>query len=79
MNATVVELRYKTREILNALDRRESVNILFHGKLKATIVPTAVRGQAPLDQHPFFGSTKKGARKVAQVMNELRGGRYRAL
>ncbi len=79
MDASVVDLRYKTREILKALDRRESVNILYHGKLKATIVPTAAVKQAPLDQHPFFGSAKKDSRTAAEVMKELRGGRYRAL
>lgn len=79
MDASVVDLRYKTREILKALDRSETVNILFHGKLKATMVPAVAKAQAPLDQHPFFGSAKKGARKVSEVMKELRGGRYRAL
>jgi len=79
MDATVVDLRYKTREILKALDRRESVNILYHGKLKATIVPTLISGVASLEQHPFFGSRGKGDRKVADIMRDLRGGRYRAL
>jgi antitoxin (DNA-binding transcriptional repressor) of toxin-antitoxin stability system len=79
MDASVVDLRYKTREILKALDRRESVNILYHGKLKATIVPTIAKAKVPLDQHPFFGSAKKGSPKVAEIMKRLRGGRYRAL
>lgn len=39
MNASVVDLRYKTREVLRALDRQESVNIFFHGKLKGVLVP----------------------------------------
>lgn len=79
MDASVVDLRYKTREILKALDRRESVNILYHGKLKATIVPTASPDSAAHADHPFFGSAKKGARKAGAIMQELRGGRYRAL
>jgi antitoxin (DNA-binding transcriptional repressor) of toxin-antitoxin stability system len=79
MDASVVDLRYNTREILKALDRRETVNILYHGKLKAIIVPADAQSALPLDQHPFFGSAKKGARKVSELMKELRGGRYRAL
>ena len=79
MDASVVDLRYKTREILKALDRRESVNILYHGKLKATISPAGAATQASLAEHPFFGSAKKGGRRVSALMAELRGGRYRAL
>lgn len=79
MDASVVDLRYKTREILKALDRRESVNILYHGKLKATIVPALAAGSASLDTHPFFGSAGKGAPKVSEIMQGLRGGRYHAL
>lgn len=79
MDATVVDLRYKTREILKALERSESVNILYHGKLKATIVPAKAKATLPLEQHPFFGSAKPGGRKVEELMQDLRGGRYRAL
>jgi antitoxin (DNA-binding transcriptional repressor) of toxin-antitoxin stability system len=79
MDASVVDLRYKTREILQALDRRESVNILYHGKLKATIVPAPTNGSKDFSRHPFFGSAAKDTRKVAEIMQDLRGGRYRAL
>ena len=79
MNATVVELRYKMNEILKALERSESVNILYHGKVKGTIVPAPTGSKADLSSHPFFGSTRKDARKVPEIMEELRGGRYRAL
>ncbi len=79
MDASIVDLRYKTREILKALDRRESVNILYHGKLKATIVPFQAGASATLGQHPFFGSARKSARKVPEIMQELRGGRYRSV
>lgn len=79
MNATVVDLRYKTSEILKALERRETVNILYHGKVKGTIKPLAARPGAELAKHPFFGSAKADRRPVAEVMKELRGGRLRAL
>lgn len=79
MDASIVDLRYKTREILKALDRRETVNILYHGKLKATLTPTQGPASLKLADHPFFGSAAKGARKVASLMADLRGGRYRDL
>ena len=34
MNATIVDLRYKTKKILEALDRRETVTLTYHGKVK---------------------------------------------
>jgi hypothetical protein len=37
MKATVVDLRYKMNEILKALDRREKVTLLYHGKIKGRL------------------------------------------
>lgn len=34
MKATVVDLRYKMNDVLKALDRNETVTILYHGKVK---------------------------------------------
>lgn len=79
MNATVVDLRYKTRAILKALERSESVHILYHGKLKGTLVPASAPAQEPLDRHPFFGSLAKGKASVPEIMQSLRGGRHNAL
>ena len=41
MKATIVDLRYRMKDVLRALDRREDVSILYHGKLKGTIRPNA--------------------------------------
>ncbi len=32
MKATVLDLRYKMNEVLKALDKRERVTILYHGR-----------------------------------------------
>jgi len=77
MNASIVDLRYKTSEILAALDKRERVTILYHGKPRATIVPieeeaTSVR----VREHEFFGMYAREDEPVAAVMERLRGGRY---
>ena len=60
MNATIVELRYRMRDVLRAIERGETVTVLYRGKEKATLTPIApatdAAGKAPktADQ-PMFG------------------------
>lgn len=82
MKASVVDLRHKMSEILKALRRNEEVKILYHGKLAGIIVPP--RRKKPVmraQDHPLFGiySERYKDRSVEQIMDELRGGRYRDL
>jgi hypothetical protein len=78
MEASITDLRYKTREILQALDRRETVDLMYHGKLKGRIVPAATKRSAKsLREHPFFGMGKDDTRPVQQIVDELRAPRYR--
>jgi hypothetical protein len=79
VKASIVDLRYKTKEILKALEARESVSIYYHGKLKGTIIPPASEKRAKVQDHPFFGMKKKDKRSVRQVMKELRRTRYHDL
>jgi prevent-host-death family protein len=81
MQATIVDLRYKMKEVLKALDRQEPVTIVYHGKEKGVIFPSGVRGgnYTRAAEHPFFGSATGDTNDVAARMGELRGGRYRAL
>jgi prevent-host-death family protein len=44
MRATAKDLRYKTKEILAAIDRGEEVLITYRGKEKARIVPVSKEG-----------------------------------
>ena len=80
MKATSVDLRYRTREVLEALQRRETVSLHVRGKLKGYIVP-AGQEKAPLkvEDHPFFGSRPDDGEQVAAVMDKLRAPRHRAL
>ena len=81
MQATIVDLRYKMKEVLKALDRKEPVTIVYHGKEKGVIFPSGTREgkyQKSAD-HPFYGSARTDDADVATQMEELRGGRYRAL
>ena len=79
MQASIVDLRYKMKEILRALERRETVTILYHGKKRGTIVPAERAAEPRVTAHPFFGMRADDAHSVETVMDRLRGGRFRAL
>ena len=79
MKASVVDLRYKMAEVLNALDKREEVQILYHGKLKGVIQPVSRKQTIKVAQHPFFGALKGDTEPVDSLMEKLRSGRYSAL
>ncbi len=76
MKATVVDLRYHMHDVLKALDRNESVNVLCRGKVKGIIRPVHGTSSVKVAGHPFFGIRASG-RSADQVMDELRGGRHR--
>ena len=80
MEASVVDLRYHMKEVLQALDRNEEVKVLHRGTLKGTIVPAKTEKKRILVQdHPLFGSQCKSQKTVDDIMDELRGPRYRAV
>ena len=76
MNASIVDMRYKTRDILAALENGESVTILYHGKPRGTIAPVAARKRLRVAEHEFFGMHAAGSEPVRNVMNRLRTGRH---
>jgi hypothetical protein len=80
MKATIVDLRYKMKDILKALERKEKVAIMYHGKQKGVIIPnTETKAkQLQVSEHPFFGMLDHDT-DVNEVMTQLRGGRYRAV
>ena len=79
MQASIVDLRYRMKDILRALERRETVTILYHGKVKGRIVPAERDAEPRVTAHPFFGMKANDARPVDKVMEKLRAGRFRAL
>ena len=81
MIASIVDLRYKMKNILSALDRNEEVTVTYRGQVKGVIVPagTKKRKKRPMREHPFFGMMRDDPRSVEEVMDELRGGRFRDL
>ncbi len=76
MKATVVDLRYKMNDVIKALERREDVTILYHGKVKGIIKPTGNDITGKVQEHPFFGMRKDEKKSVETIMSELRGSRY---
>jgi antitoxin (DNA-binding transcriptional repressor) of toxin-antitoxin stability system len=72
MQASVVDLRYRMRDVLRALDRKEDVKIIYHGKVKGVIVPFRNTKFRSIREHPFFGMCKNDRESVASVMKRLR-------
>ena len=76
MKANVIDLRYKMSEILKALDRRERINLLYHGKTKGIIVPVNENKSVKVVDNPFFNMAKGKRGSVAQEMATLRRPRF---
>ena len=76
MEASIVNLRYKMKEVLKALERREIVHVLYRGKIKGTIIPKNQKVKISVKDHPLFGICKDEKISVEEQMNILRGGRY---
>ncbi len=81
MKATAKDLRYKTKEIMAAIDRGEEVLITYRGKEKARIVPVSKR-TANMDQEEkgLFGIWKDNdtVDDVYAYIDDLRGSRFGA-
>jgi hypothetical protein len=78
MKATIVDLRYKMRDILRALERKEKVTIMYHGKQKGIIIPASDTKGKKVSDHPFFNMLSPDT-DVDQMMEQIRGGRYRVV
>ncbi len=76
MKASIVDLRYKTNDILKALDRNESVTVLYHGKVKGIIKPAKKKSVSKIKDHPFFGMYKDAKKSVLEELENIRKPRY---
>lgn len=76
MKASIVDLRYKTNDILKALERNESVTVLYHGKVKGVIKPAREKSISKVKEHPFFGMHKEYEETVLEELENLRKPRY---
>jgi hypothetical protein len=55
MDASILDLRYKMRDALNTLNRREKVWIFYHGKIKGEIIPSKAVSVVKTENHAIFG------------------------
>lgn len=79
MNASIVDLRYRMKDVLRALERNERVTVTYRGKVKGVIVPKGEepdRQNKPMKQHPFFGMNAGDKTPVEDVIRDLRKPRY---
>ena len=75
MKTSIDELRYNMKEVLKALDRNESVQIFYRGKLKGIIQSPGTKPTMRVEEHPFFNMTPDG-KSVCEVVDDLRGTQY---
>jgi len=76
MKASIVDLRYKTKEVLKALERNESVTVLYHGKVKGIIRPAGKQPGVKVEDHAFFGMNKHAQRTALEELDSLRKPRH---
>ena len=83
MKATAVDLRRKTREIIEALDRGEEVTITYRGEEKGVIVPAKRRRKKyrSAADHPACGmwADRKDMEDVHEYLRKSRERKLNAL
>jgi antitoxin (DNA-binding transcriptional repressor) of toxin-antitoxin stability system len=75
MDATILDLRYKMRDVLTALNRHEKVTIKYHGKTKGIIIPHGTSNKRKSSEHPLFGMLKDETESPAELVNKMRRSR----
>jgi len=82
MKATVRDLRYRTKDVLAAVDRGEVVTVLYRGKEKACLTPLPRGGRgANLIPGKAFGMwrDRRDLRDISGYVRKLRRGRFHDL
>ena len=82
MKATVRDLRYRTKQVLEAVERGEVVTVLYRGKEKARLIPLPAGGRsADLIPGKAFGMWKgrRDLQDVSGYVRKLRQRRFRDL
>ncbi len=77
MKASIMDLRYKIRDVLKALRRNEEVHVFYHDKEVGVIIPPKMKkSKLSVMDHPLFGSCKGDKETVEEKMNRLRAPRH---
>lgn len=74
MKASVMDLRYRTKEILRALDARQEITLTHRGTEKGKIIPTEAKPRAhgSLHEHPAVGMWADSAESVSELITRIR-------
>ena len=80
MEATVLDLRKKMKDVLNAIDRNERVILTHRGRPKAWIIPVAEKKHhaVKIEDLPAFGmwADREEMKSPSEFVEELRQGRF---
>lgn len=83
MEASILDLRRRMPEVLRALDRNESVRILYRGQPRAVLVPerSTAHQRGSVADSPAFGLWKDhdDLEDVTAYVRRLRRGRFDAV
>jgi prevent-host-death family protein len=79
MKATVRELRYHLKSVMEAVDRGEDVVITKRGKPKAKMVCLGSAGGRVCEENPFVGMwrSRRDMKDVESYVRKIRRGRFR--
>jgi antitoxin (DNA-binding transcriptional repressor) of toxin-antitoxin stability system len=82
MKASIVDLHYHMKDVLRAIDRGETVTVLYRGKEKARLVPlNGTKPEQPVvrtQDTPFFGmwADREDMADPAAYVRKLREPRF---
>jgi prevent-host-death family protein len=79
MKATVLDLRYRTKDVLKAVERGETVTVSYRGKEKARITPvlaSPVRAEVRANEAFGMWKDRKDLSNVPKFVRTLRQGRF---
>lgn len=74
MKASVMDLRYRTREILRALEAKEEITLTHRGTEKGTIIPASSLSpdSKSLADHPAVGMWADQTESVPDLIARIR-------
>lgn len=77
MKASVMDLRYRTKDVLRALEANEEIILTHRGAEKGKIVPLEARGSTllPIANHPAVGMWSDNPEPVPDMIARLRSPR----
>jgi hypothetical protein len=83
MEASILDLRRRMRDVLRALARMEPVTILYRGRKRGVIYPAGAEPghAAKASEHPVFAMWKdrEDMKDVEQTVRDIRKGRTHAV